>query len=75
MSSRTGTGRLETPAQTGVPVRLTATDVPVRVLCLACGDRVTIQVATRGRLAAMTNEQREILDTFTRTHAASQVAQ
>jgi hypothetical protein len=32
-------------------------------------------VATRGRLAAMTNEQREILDTFTRTHAASQVAQ
>lgn len=53
---------------------VTTTDVPVRVRCLACGEQATIEVATRGRLAAMTHEQREILDEFTRTHDATQVA-
>lgn len=68
MSSRTGTkrGRVGTPAYT-------TTDVPVRLRCLACGGQATIEVATRGRLAAMTNDERDILDEFTRTHDATQI--
>lgn len=55
-----------------VPAK-TSTDVPVRVRCLACGAHTEVHVATRGRLAALTNEQRAVLDEFTRTHDATQV--
>lgn len=49
------------------------TTVPVQLRCLACGQHTTILVATRGRLAGMTTEQRAILDLFTLTHAATQI--
>lgn len=49
------------------------THVPVRVRCLACREHVTVTVATRGRLAALTNDQQDLLDEFIRTHPATQV--
>ena len=61
------------PTTTGTPTRTITTNVPVRLRCLACKEKLTVTVATRGRLAGLIRSERDILDQFVRTHDAAQV--
>lgn len=58
---------------TETPTRVITTNVPVRLRCLACKEKLVVTVATRGRLAGLLRSERDLLDAFVLTHDAAQV--